>query len=127
MSGLTKMSTATYSTKRNPAASGGKGGVSVTNLTNLSCTPIMPSLSLTNTNPMMVNEPVKGQVKDLYETYIEYQAHTDGGSPVTQLPDVIENDIVVVGSTDYKVRRVENWPATTTLLAFLRVILEESQ
>ena len=128
MSGLTKMSTATYSTKRNPAMSSSKRSVSVAKLSSVASVPIMPAVAGQGAmTPMPISDPIRGQQLDLYETYIEYQTHVDSSVTVTQLPDVKENDMVVVGSVNYKVRRVETWPATSSLLSYLRVLLEESQ
>jgi hypothetical protein len=76
---------------------------------------------------LIINEPIQGQTKELWETYMEYQTHTDDSVTVTQLPDVKEGDVVVVGSVDYGVRRVFEWPAAGGLLPFIRVVLEESK
>jgi len=128
MSGWDKLSTATYSTKRNPSAVAGIGGASVTNLTALKCTPIMPAVSGTGARVQMpINSQIPGQVIDLWETYVEYQTHLDSTISTTALPDIRERDILVVGSTNYKVWKVEEWTATSTLLAYSRILLGESQ
>jgi hypothetical protein len=125
MSGLTKMSTATYSTKRQPAASSGKGGVSATHLTGLASVPIMPAQTAqASINPLGIKDPLTGQMLELLETYIEYQEHVDSTVTVTQLPDIRENDVLVSGSTNYRIRRVSSWPATANLLAYLHIVLE---
>jgi len=122
-----RLATATYSTTRPPAISSGKRGIPVTHLTGIKCTPIMPAITGTSANNPMPNlDPVTGQVKELWEVYAESQSHTDSGSTVNQVPDIREGDFMVIGSVEYHVRRVLNWPDTSTTLAFIRVILEES-
>lgn len=130
MSGLTNMSTATYSTKRSPAKVAGKTGDAVTNLTGVKSVPIMPLVATGVSGANIPRAPkvaVTGRVKDFWITAIEYQTHTDSGVPVTQVPDIKERDVLVVGSTDYKVREVQNWPATISTLAFIYVTVEESR
>jgi hypothetical protein len=112
MSGLTAMSTATYSTKRSPAAVSAKGGASVTHLTGLASVPIMPTKDRDNT-PLGVRDPLTGQVKELLETFIEYQEHVDDSVTVTQLPDIRDGDVLVANGINYKVR--------------LNVVLERSE
>ncbi len=130
MSGLSDMATATYSTKRSPAESSSKGGPSVTHLTGVKFVPIMPLVATGVTGGNIPKSPmqaVAGRIKDFWITMAESQAHTDGGSPVDQIPDVIEGDVLVVGSVDYGVREVQNWAATASLLAGIYVTIEESR
>ena len=130
MSGLSKMATATYSTKRSPAASSNKGGASATHLTGVSFVPIMPLVAagMGGSNiPKAPMQAVTGRIKDFWITMAEYQTHVDSTVTVTQVPDVIEGDVLVAGGTDYKVREVQNWAATTKLLAGIYVTVEESR
>lgn len=130
MSGLTKMATATYSTKRNPAKVAGKTGAAVTNLTGVKFVPLMPLVqgeTTVNQPPRSAKKALSGRIRDYWITYAEFQTHTDSSVEVTQIPDIIEGDILVVGSTNYKVRGVDNWPATTAFLAYIHVMVEESR
>ncbi len=130
MSGLFAMATATYSTKRNPAKVSGKTGAPVANLTDVKCLPIMPLVqgeTSVNTPPRYANKAVSGRIKGYWITAAEYQTHTDSGASVTQVPDIIERDKLVVGSKDYTVRDVQNWPATGSTLAFIYLLVEESR
>ncbi len=130
MSGLSDMATATYSTKRSPAKVAGKTGTSVTHLTGVKMLPIMPLAAgetSVNIAPRSPNKATAGRIQDFIITFAEYQTHTDGGSPVTQVPDIIEKDVLVADGKNYKVRDVDNWPATTSTLAYIRIMVEESR
>ena len=130
MSGLSDMATATYSTKRSPAEASSKGGPSVTHLTGVKFVPIMPLVGAGISGggiPQAPMQAVAGRIKDFWVTMAESQAHTDGGSPVNQIPDVKEGDVLVAGGTNYKVREVQEWPATAALLAGIYVTVEESR
>ena len=110
MSGLSTMATATYSTKRNPAKVAGKTGASVTNLTGVKMLPIMPLVqgeTSVNTFPSSIKKAVSGRIKGYWLTSAEYQTHVDSTVSVTQVPDIIEGDVLVVGSKSYKVRDVQ--------------------
>ncbi len=130
MSGLTAIADATYSTKRSPAKSSGKTGVSVTNLEGVKFWPIMPLTqgdTTINRPPQFANKAVSGRVKEFWITAAEYQTHTDNSVEVTQVPDIIERDVLVADGTNYKVRDVQNWPATGSTLAFIYLLIEESR
>lgn len=130
MSGLSDMATATYSTKRSPAKSSSKTGTSVTHLTGVKFMPLMPLVGAGIGGGNIPRSPkvsLTGRVKDYWITMAEEQLHTDGGSPVTQVPDVKEGDVLVAGGTNYKVREVQNWPATSNLLASIYVTVEGSR
>lgn len=123
---FSKLLDTTYSTKRPAATSGGKGGTLATHLTGVLCTPIAPAVSGMGDNSVLgIQDGLTGQVLKLYTIETQYQTHTDGGVGVTQVPDILEGDAVVDGSEEYEVRRVEEWPAASNLLAFLRVVLEK--
>lgn len=124
---LSEMATEIYTFKRNLALVAGKGGGSVAHLTNIASTPIMPAVTGDgNNNPLIITDPIKGQITDLHQIYVEYQTHEDMTVEVTQLPDIEEGDVLVADSADYRVRRVEKWPATSDLLSYMRVTVEES-
>lgn len=118
------MATTTASTKRAGAVTAGKRAAPVTNLTGVKILPIMPINTMRDA--VQLRPGVEGQAIELLETYVEYQAHTDSGVAVTQIPDIKEGDILVVGSTEYEVRFVSGWPATN-LTGFLRISLEENK
>ena len=129
MSGLSKMATATYSTKRSPAKVTGKTGAAATNLTGVKMVPLMPLVvgSAVGNTVNSPNKALSGRIKDYWITAAEYQAHTDSTVAVTRVPDIIEGDVLVVGSTNYKVKGVDNWPASISQLAFIYVTVEESR
>lgn len=127
MSGLSEMAIATYSTKRSPSKVAGKTGESVANLTGVKCLPIMPLVQGVETTPQYANKALSGRVKGYWITSCEYQTHTDGETEVTQLPDIIERDKLVVGSDEYTVRDAQSWPATSSTLAYLYLLIEESR
>lgn len=125
---MSKFTTATYSTKRSPVYVASKTGVPVAHLTNVKCVPIMPLIKGESDNiTRAVNVSVSGRVKGHWVTSTQVHSHTDGGVSVTQLPDIIEDDILVVGSKEYNVKEVHSWPATSSLPAFLYLIVEESR
>jgi len=130
MSGLSKMATATYSTKRAPAESGSKGGPPVTYLTNVSFVPIMPLVGAGVTGGNIPQAPIqalRNRVGEFLITMAESQSHTEDSATVNQVPDVMEGDILVIDSVDYPVTEVQNWLATTALLAGIYVTIEESR
>src|SRR3990172_4686010 len=103
------MATTTVSTKRAGAVSAGKRAAPATNLTGVKILPIMPINTMRDS--VQDRQGLSGQAIETLETYVEYQAHTDSGVAVTQIPDIIEGDIIVVGSAEYEVRHVANWPS----------------
>ena len=124
---LSKLADQTYSTKRPPAMSSGKRAVPAANLSGVKCTAIMPMVGDSDKNALSNRDPISGMMLELWETYTQYQTHTDSTVSVTQVPDIKEGDVLTVGSKDYYVRRVDNWPAAGGLLAFIRVVVEEAK
>ena len=123
-----KLATETYSTKRSPVYSSGKTGLPSTHLTNVKCVAIMPLISGDSDKIQRpANISVSGRVKKHWITSTQVHQHTDGGSTVTKLPDIIEDDILVVGSKNYNVKEVHSWPATSSTPAFLYLVIEESR
>ncbi len=103
-----RLATATASTKRNPAAVGGKVGSPVANLTGLKIVPPLP-VSSEVAGRFQINSPRESKV-----TYIDAIADV--------LPDVREGDQLIVGSTTYLVQAASEWPGTVSVL---EVILSE--
>jgi len=130
MSGLSNMAKATYSTKRSPAKSSGKTGVTVTNLTGVKFTTIMPLTpgdTTVNRPPLSANKALSGRIKQYWIAAAESQSHTDSSVVVDQVPDIIEGDKLVAGGNNYTVRDAQQWPATTSMLAFVYLLIEESR
>ena len=82
--------TVTASTKRLPAVASGKRGAAVAHLAELKCTPLDP-LTAEIAQRVALNTP--------HETL---QTFCGSG-------DVREGDILVVGSTEYPIKAVEDW------------------
>lgn len=118
--------TTTASTTRHPAISGGKRSTPVTNLTNLKITPVMMSSNVGQHATRMAQGLPKAAVHR-FETYTESHTHTDSGVSVTQLPDIREDDRLVVGSITYVVVEAEIQPATSGFGATLLIYLDEEK
>ena len=120
------LATSTISTKRRPAVSGGLRGAAVTYLTNVKVLPIMPNVSGTTANAVVMRMAVTGQAVEAWLTYTQKHAHTKSSVSVNEIPDIREGDILVDGSVEYDVKYVGNWPATD-LTGFLEISLEENK
>ena len=86
------LSTTIASTKRPPAVSSGKRGSPATNLARISCIPLMP-----------------------IDAQLQERLHLDGALKLWQTfvqadLDILEGDLLVIGSTEYPIRAVEEWP-----------------
>jgi hypothetical protein len=109
---LRNFMTTTASTKRHPAKSGMKVGDPVTNLTNLKITPLM----LMDTRSALALQQARGltgTLGQIWETYTESHAHTDSSVAVTQIPDIVAGDKLVVDGVTYNVQWANRQPATT--------------
>ena len=105
---FSKLATATLTTKRPPAISGGKRGVPVAYLTTpIKCTP------LASVNPEIASRLNLGTPFELKEVYVFEDA------------DIKEGDIATIDSIDYRVVAVAEWNFTGT--DHLHVILEENK
>lgn len=130
MSGLSDMATATYSTKRSPAKVSGKTGEPVTNLEGVKFTTIMPLTpgdTTVNRPVQSANKAVSGRVKQFWIAAAESQEHTDSSVTVDQVPDIIERDKLVANGKSYTVRDAQHWPATSSTLAYIYLLIEESR
>lgn len=109
---LRAMMTATASTKRAPAMSGGK--ISKTFVANLS------SVLVTYPNPpenkgqqrVMQAQGLEGSAIHEFECYTEAHTHTDSSVSVTQMPDILKGDIVTIDGINYLVKEVGLWGDT---------------
>jgi len=99
-----RMADVTASTKRNPPAAGGKVSTPVAYLIGLSILPLMP-----------VTEEIieRYQLKSPRLSYVTF---------VQGSPDVIQGDILIVSSVDYKIVGVGPWPTDNS---FLELIVEK--
>lgn len=123
---LRHMMTQTASTTRNPAKAGGKVGAPVTNLTNLKITPIMlPDTRGQHAIRQAIG--LEGTAVQFFEAYTESHTHTDSGVPVTQLPDIVTGDRLVIGSITYEVLWCEQQPATFSFPATLLIYIIEDK
>jgi hypothetical protein len=98
------------STKRPPAASGGKVSQPVTHLVGLLIVPPLPA------DREMVEQAELRNPREAKVTYI----FPTGAA----LPDVVEGDLLVVGSTEYLINLVKEWPRTNDS-SFLEVLMTQ--
>lgn len=110
--GLVHMMTQTASTTRHPAMASGKTGSPVANLTGLKITKPM---SQYNQGDRQLRQALgmDGTLVQEKEAYTESHAHTDSGTPVIQMPDIVAGDKLIVGSVTYNVEWVDIEPATS--------------
>lgn len=88
--------TITASTKRNATVSGNQKGAAVTNLASLAITPLWP-VSRETIRLLDLNSP--REFKECFHCPVA------GGS----LPDVKENDVLVIGASQYRIDFVGEW------------------
>jgi hypothetical protein len=101
---FTRMANVTASTKRNPAAVGGKIGLPATYLTGLKILPLMP-----------VSKEIieRYQLKSPRKSFVTY---TEGA------PDIAEGDKLVIASIEYGIVAATPWP---TDQAFFELVVEK--
>ena len=105
--GFARMATVTASTKRPPAMVSGIRGAAETNLSSLACLPLDP-----------VDAELRGRMA--IETPHEVlQTFVQGGL------DIVEGDVLVVGSREYPIRAVEEWTWPPDSADYLRLVVEE--
>ena len=120
------MMTATASTTRNPALSGGKIGDPVTNLESVKITaPTLPDRR--GTEAIKKAAGLEGSAVQVFEAYTQSHSHTDSGSPVTQIPDIIAGDRLITGGITYNVRTAEKDAASISFGQTLILILTEDR
>jgi hypothetical protein len=123
---LNNFMTATASTLRHPAIVSGKRGDPVTHLEAVKITPVMLA-DTKGVERITKAAGLEGSAVQIFEAYTESHSHTDDSSPVTQLPDIIAGDQLVIGSITYAVRWAEQQPATTSFGATLIVFVTEDK
>ena len=107
MSGFDRLVTTACSTKRAVIASGLRG-TPTTNLSGLYCTPLDP---LSDGNLLE---------REGLETPLELLQCFISGTP-----DIVEGDVLVVGSAEYAIRAVADWAAGVSAPAYKQLTLEE--
>lgn len=118
--------TITASTQRNPAIVSGKSGEPVTHLTGVKIMPVMlPDSRRIDSVRKAVG--LTGGVVQVFETYTESHDHIDGGTSVTQVPDILAGDMLIVGTKTYKVRTAEVNSVTSSFGETLILALTESR
>lgn len=102
---FSRLATATASTQRTPAISGGKRGAPVTQIASLNCTPLDP-LDAEIRQRLALETP-----HELLQTFV------DNGL------DIAPGDVLVQGAKEYPIRAVEDWVWRSTTYRLL--VLED--
>ena len=105
--GFARMATVTASTQRQGAVVNGLAGDLAEEIASLKCLPLDP------VTPEVAQMAGIGAFAELLQTMVE------GGL------DILEGDVLVVGSDTYKIRAVGQWTWRPTALDTLQLILEE--
>jgi len=103
-----RMASVSASTKRRPAASGGRVGSPTTNLSSLTCTPLDP-----------VDAELRETIPGLAAASELLQCMVRNGL------DIKEGDILVVGSSEYAIRAVEDLYWRADAADSMLLVLEE--
>jgi hypothetical protein len=90
-SSFSRLAVVTASTKRSPTISGGKRGDPVTNVASLTCTPLDP-VDAEVRQRLMLDSP-----NIILETFVQASV------------DIQVGDTLVVGSTEYPIKALEDW------------------
>lgn len=104
MSGLSGVCTVTASTKRKPAPVSGVIGAAVTKLSSLKIMPLMPT---------------SAQIIEKYKLRSPRESYTTGAEGAM---DIIEGDILTIGSESYNIVGVEKFTAP---VAYIRMVIEK--
>jgi hypothetical protein len=123
---LADMMTQSASTTRLPTKASGKIGAPVTNLTSLMIAPLMLP-SATGQHMIRQLTGFDGSHVQFWETYTESHTHTDSSVSVTQMPDIVQGDFLVVSGVTYTVEWVEQQPATSSFGATLLIYVYEDK
>lgn len=123
---LSSMMTATASTQRTIARVGSKFGDPVTNLESVSITPLM-LVGVRNIQGIRQATGLEGTAVQIWQAYTESHEHTDSSSTVTQIPDIVESDLLISDGITYKVVLAQINPATSSFIATLILYLTESK
>lgn len=94
-----RLTTVAATTKRNSDGTG-----MAAHLSGLSITALYPASA-----EIVTEAGLEGAAREYRQTFIKAQCHTDDGTTVTQIPDILEGDNLVVGGLEYRVRMVAPW------------------
>lgn len=123
---LSQFMTATATTERHPAMSGGKRSAPTTHLEDVSITPVMlPNAQ--GQHQIRAAIGLEGTAVQVFEIYTESHEHTDDSSTVDQMPDIEAGDRLVTSGITYVVRWAEQQPATTSFGATLLLYVTEDK
>lgn len=123
---LRSFMTATATTTRRTNPTDGNFGSPVAHLANVKITPVMlPSAG--GAHIIRQTLGLEGTAIQVFETYTEAHAHTDGGVSVNQLPDIVAGDRLSTNNVTYLVRWCEAQPATSGFTATLLIYLTEDK
>jgi len=117
--------TATASTSRPSKTVAGKSGDLVAKLSSVLLTPPM-TLDFGSSQNLATRQAIglQDSMVQIWLAYCEPHNHLDGVTPVTNaLPEIKNNDRVIIGSTTYIVRHAQSEPAGLSLSATLELIL----
>lgn len=123
---LLSMMTATATTERHPAMAAGKRGAPTTHLEDVKITPVMLSDAM-GMHRIRAAIGLDGTAVQVFEAYTQSHEHTDNDDTVTQMPDIIAGDRVVVGSVEYVVHWAEQQPAGASMPATLLLYMSEDK
>lgn len=101
-----RFATATATTKRSPAVSGGKRGPAVAHLASFSCDPLLPA------DPQLTQRLGLESATRLFETFVYADL------------DIVQGDILTVAGADYPIRAVARWPWNDSTY-YLHLVVEE--
>lgn len=124
---LRLMMTATATTERLPSPDGNnKIGARATWLEDVKVTPKMlnPEKGRTAQRATTV-AGMSGVTVYVAETYTESHAHIKDGLPVTELPDIRENDLIIIDGESFIVRRAATDTYTSSFGNTLYIYLDE--
>jgi hypothetical protein len=113
-------------TKRVPSISGGKIGDPVTHLENVKVVP-RQLFDTFGTHTVRAAIGLEGTAMQLFQTYTESHAHIDDSAPVTQVPDIISGDRLILDGVTYQVRFAEKQTLTISFGETLYLYITEDK
>lgn len=127
MPGLRSMMTTTASTKRPKKTVVGKSGDLQDKLSGVLLVPPM-TMDFGSSQNLATRQAIGLQDSgvQMWLSYCEPHNHMDGATPITnQLPDIKNNDRVIIGSETYIVKHAQSEPAIFSFSATLELIMIE--
>jgi hypothetical protein len=128
MPGLRAMMTTTASTKRADKSVAGKSGPTL--IDKLSGVLLTPPMTIDTGSTQSLNTKQALGIVDsavqLWLVYCEPHNHMNGLTPVSNaLPDIVNSDRIIIGSTTYIVRHAQIEPASFSFASTLELVLIE--